>query len=87
MEQIVVDKNLERYQQTGKIDIYYLNSLSYTGQDGLLRLYEMDKDYPELQQLVDVMDLQPPTSWQSYNFTREKVLKKLRDMDLTVKNN
>ncbi len=40
VEKMIVSKNIERYEQTGKIDIHYLNSLSYTGVLGLIDLYE-----------------------------------------------
>src|SRR5690606_31641698 len=52
LEEIIVENNLERYEETGKIDIYYLNYLSYTGIDGLITLYEEDPDYPELKEIL-----------------------------------
>ncbi len=39
LEKIIVTKNIERYEQSGKIDIYHLNSLSYSGVNGLIDLY------------------------------------------------
>lgn len=87
IEQIVVDNNLERYEQTGKADVYYLDSLSYTGWDGLIELYEMDPDYPDLQAVLQErqqwVEQQPQGSWQSFNFKRQKVTQKLEELDLT----
>ncbi|HYK74722.1 MAG TPA: DUF4173 domain-containing protein, partial [Pseudoneobacillus sp.] len=40
LEQLVVNENLERYEKTGKVDIDYLNSMSYTGWSGLMDLYQ-----------------------------------------------
>lgn len=86
IEQIVVDNNIERYQQTGKIDIYYLDSLSYTGTDGLITLYEMGEDDPELLNILhqrkEWIEQHPQSSWQSFNFTKQKTMEKLKELDL-----
>jgi len=86
MEQLIVDKNLERYEQTGKIDVYYLDSLSYSGWNGLIQLYEMEEDYPALQQILKERQEwhadQPNAKWQSINFAKQKVTKKLEELDL-----
>lgn len=86
IEQMVVDKNIERYQQTGKIDIHYLDSLSYTGLEGLISLYELGEDDPELLNILhrqkQWVDLHDQTSWQSFNFTKQKAVKKLRELHL-----
>lgn len=80
LDQIVVNKNLERYEEVGKIDIYYLESQSYTGIDGLMRLYEKNPDYPELKQLLQRIELEELPNWQSYNITKHKVTKKFNEM-------
>lgn len=88
IEQIIVDNNLERYEETGKIDIHYLNSLSYTGLDGLMELYEKEPDYPELEGMLQNRQMQQEHSdseqkaWPSFNFTIEAVTEKLKDLDL-----
>ncbi|MEC5425531.1 DUF4173 domain-containing protein [Virgibacillus sp. C22-A2] len=86
IEQIIVDKNLERYKQIEKIDIYYLSTLSYTGTDGLIKLYERREDYPELKDMLrakqERLKQQDQTSWQSFNFTKQKVIEKLQNLEL-----
>ncbi|SHF70870.1 protein of unknown function [Ornithinibacillus halophilus] len=86
LEKIVVNNNLERYEETGKIDIYYLNHLSYTGLDGLMDLYEIDPDYPELKQILidrkQSLDGMKNESWQSFNVMKQKVTNRLNELDL-----
>lgn len=86
IEQIIVDNNLNRYENTGKIDIHYLNSLSYTGLNGLIALYEMEPEYPELENMLNKrkqqMESQPNGSWQAFNFTRQKVTEKMRELNI-----
>ena len=52
VEQMVVAENIDRYEQTGKIDIHYLNSLSYTGVLGLIDLYEENSQLPGLKNIL-----------------------------------
>lgn len=86
MSKIVVDKNIERFEQTGKIDIDYLDSLSYTGINGLIQLYELDKDNSELASLLldrkDWINKDSGDSWQSFNFAKQKVTNKLNALDI-----
>ena len=49
LDKIVVDKNIARFETTGKIDIHYLNSLSSTGILGLIELYEKNPGVPGLE--------------------------------------
>ncbi|WP_058306711.1 DUF4153 domain-containing protein [Gracilibacillus massiliensis] len=86
LEEMIVENNLERYQETEKIDIYYFDSLSYSGIDGLITLYEMEPDYPELRNLlqlrkerIDTLDLD---TWQSFNFKKQQVVERLRELEL-----
>jgi hypothetical protein len=86
LEQIVVDKNMDRYEETGKIDIQYLNNLSATGILGLIELYEK---YPEIDGLGDLLKQHKVDnsyikndSWQSYNFTRNKTVERLDEMSI-----
>ncbi|MFD1851692.1 DUF4153 domain-containing protein [Oceanobacillus bengalensis] len=86
IERIIVDGNLERFKETEKIDLYYLNSLSYTGVDGLIELYEIDPNYPELEYMLvnrkyEVLNRSDET-WQSFNFTKERVIEDLEELDL-----
>ncbi|WP_084710674.1 DUF4153 domain-containing protein [Ornithinibacillus californiensis] len=86
LEEIIVENNLERYEETGKIDIYYLNALSYTGIDGLITLYEQDPNYPELRTLLQhrkqmIGNLEIKT-WQSFNFKKQQVIERLEELEL-----
>lgn len=85
LEKIVVNNNLERYEETGKIDIDYLNQLSYTGLDGLIDLYEKDPHFPELKSLLvdrqkDWEDREEK-SWQSFNVLKQKVTERMKEFD------
>ena len=86
IEQIIVDQNLERYEWTEKIDINYLNSLSYTGVDGLIELYEMEPGYQGLRRILikrqDWLEAQSDKSWQSFNITKQRVKQRLENLQL-----
>lgn len=89
VEQFIVDKNFERYEATGKIDIYYLGSLSYTGWNGLIALYEEDQSLVEVEDELIYMKRQVNNeyrrSWQSFNFAREKFKDNIEQLDLPEK--
>src|SRR5699024_8553065 len=59
---------------------------SYTGVDGLIKLYEMKEDDPELESILlrkkEWINQDIDQSWQSFNFTRQKVVQKLNELDL-----
>lgn len=83
IDQIVVNENIGRYEQTGKIDIHYLNSLSYTGVLSLIDLYEKDLKINGLSETLKERQASgnsEKTPWQSYNLTRDHALKELRDL-------
>ena len=86
LEEIIVENNLERYEDTGKIDIYYLNSLSYSGIDGLITLYEQDPNYPELKMILqsrkEMIGYLELDNWQSFNFKKQQVVERLRELEL-----
>ncbi|MDR7077644.1 hypothetical protein J2Y03_002668 [Neobacillus niacini] len=85
VEQMVVSENIERYEQTGKIDIHYLNSLSYTGVLGLIDLYEENSQLPGLKNILlerknaANFDMIP---WQSYNLKRVQANQELNKIQL-----
>ena len=84
VEKIVVENNIDRYEQSGKIDLYYLNSLSYTGVLGLVKLYEVNEGIPELKEILKERKnsiLLQNDSWQSYNLKRELTHEKLKTLD------
>lgn len=85
-DQIVVDRNIARYETTGKIDIHYLNSFSSTGILGLIELYETNPDVPGLKALLKQRKAEReylhPDTWQSQNLVRDKAYKRLGELDL-----
>ncbi|MGJ7921690.1 DUF4153 domain-containing protein [Neobacillus sp. LXY-4] len=85
VEKIVVTKNIERYEQTGKIDPVYLNSLSYSGVLGLMELYEKNSEIPGVKELLQERKnnlSNESVSWQSYNLKRELAIKKLQKLEI-----
>ena len=84
-DRIVVDRNIDRFEETGKIDIAYLESLSSTGILGLIELYEKKPDVPGLEDLLKQRQAEreyiKSDSWQSRNFAREQAYKKLGEID------
>ncbi|KHE73228.1 DUF4153 domain-containing protein [Halobacillus sp. BBL2006] len=88
VEKWTVQQNLERFEETEKIDVYYLSSLSYTGVDGLLNLYEKAPEYPNLEEVLKERKqrlLSSPinqwNSWQSFNIQKYKVLERLEEWE------
>lgn len=86
IEQLIVDKNMKRYEETGKIDIHYLNSLSYIGWNGLIDFYKIEPHFPELKETLlerkeRVLD-NSSESWQSFNFAKKKVLEEFDQLDI-----
>ncbi|MGD7043851.1 DUF4153 domain-containing protein [Jeotgalibacillus proteolyticus] len=83
---IVVDRNLERYTLTGKIDLNYLNQMSDTGKLGLIKLYQINPDVTGLEDLVVAIrgeKLQNQSGeWQSYNLTEEQLIRKLQELTI-----
>jgi hypothetical protein len=85
VEQIIVTKNIERYEQSGKIDVHYLNSLSYSGIQGLIQLYEKNPQLPDLKNIL--LDRQNEANlnkipWQSYNLKRIQANEELKKLQL-----
>lgn len=86
LEEIIVENNLERYEETGKIDIHYFDYIGAEGVKGLITLYELDPEYPELKHLLRVnkrqLENMTDESWQSYNFTRQEAKELLKELEL-----
>ncbi|WP_318502380.1 DUF4173 domain-containing protein [Bacillus sp. T3] len=85
VNQFIVTKNIERYEQTGKIDPYYLNSLSYTGVLGLIQLYDKNSEIPGLKDLLKERKTfltDKDASWQSHNLQRKLAIEKLKELQL-----
>jgi hypothetical protein len=85
LDQLVVSKNIDRFKESGKIDIQYMNSLSYTGVSGLIYLYEKDPNIPNLvgtlKQRQDQFNHEEG-SWQSFNLKRQQVKQELHNLKL-----
>jgi hypothetical protein len=85
LDTIVVKENMVRYETSGKMDVHYLNSMSYTGVLGLIDLYEKDKDVPDLKAVLQERKTEALTAihpWQSYNLKREQAYEKLKKLSL-----
>src|SRR5699024_12194071 len=86
IEKILVDQNSTRFGAPGKIDLGYLDALSYAGVDGLIQLYEIQKDIPGLHSILkerqQMAESQSQERWQSFNVTKQNALKKLKSLDL-----
>lgn len=85
VEKIVVTKNIDRYEQTGKVDLHYLNSLPTTGVLGLIELYEKNSEIPGLKEILKERKkhaYEETSNWQSYNLKRELAKEKLKQLEL-----
>ena len=86
LEETIVENNIERYEETGKIDLYYLNRLGGEGLKGLIYLYEQDPDIPELKEILaenqERFTRDETPSWQSFNFTRNEARSLLKELEL-----
>ncbi|MFL6559056.1 MAG: DUF4173 domain-containing protein, partial [Bacillus sp. (in: firmicutes)] len=85
LDKIVVNENMNRYEFSGKIDVHYLNNLSYTGELGLIDLYEKDKNIPDLKTILLERKKEALTEdlpWQSYNLKREQVFSELKKLEI-----
>ncbi|WP_045521886.1 DUF4153 domain-containing protein [Neobacillus niacini] len=85
VEQIIVTKNIERYEQSGKIDLHYLNSLSHTGILGLIEIYEENPQLPGLKNILLERKNEANLGyvpWQSYNLKRTQANEELRKLHL-----
>jgi hypothetical protein len=85
LNQIVVSKNIDRFEESGKIDIQYMNSLSYTGISGLISLYEKDPNIPNLKTTLKQRQEQfkyDSGSWKSFNLKKQQVKRELFKLNL-----
>ncbi|RDU35736.1 DUF4173 domain-containing protein [Neobacillus piezotolerans] len=82
VDKIVVERNLDRFEETGKIDLHYLAYMSDAGTLGLIKLYREQPETPGLRGLLLEKKKSLPESerWQSYNLTREKAKEALKQL-------
>lgn len=87
VEKFIAEKNWERYEATAEIDVHYLSYLSSAGMDVLLRVYEDNPNYPELDEAVESMrdwdEYGENQSWQSFNISKYMMNKKIDKIDFT----
>lgn len=79
---VIARSNLEQFKQTGKIDVFYISTLSADAQLGKIEVYKMLEG--EEQQVMgqflqeDKVDLvRNSANWQSFNFSRARAFKSL----------
>jgi hypothetical protein len=85
LDKIVVKENMNRYETSGKIDVHYLNNLSYRGVLGLVDLYEKDKNIPDLKKILQERKQEADAEnlpWQSYNLKREQAFSELKKLNI-----
>ncbi len=73
-DKIIAHNNINMYFKTGKLDIYYLQNLSYDAIPEIVRLSE-DNNQEIARQVKDYMlsekqDLSKERPWQSFNYSR-----------------
>ena len=85
VDAIIARKNIERYFETGKIDLDYLQKLSYDAIPELMRLRTPD-DEDIVSKTIAVFlrnkqaELHSKSSWQSYNFSKAKAKRILSEL-------
>jgi hypothetical protein len=83
---IIAKNNINRYFETGQIDMVYLKGLSYDAVPEMQRLFmsvEVSPDPKEKQMAKEILeyfkerkvDLKNQKSWQSYNISKDKAEK------------
>lgn len=82
----IVESNTQQYNQTGKIDVYYLTDLSADGVPGAIELYKKleGKDREDLRIFFENQkyDLQTNSGdWQSANLSRVRALRLLNEFE------
>lgn len=86
IEQFIINKNMDRYEETGKIDLHYLRDLTGAGTIALIDLYEKDPGLEDLEEIIlnekaYVKEL-GKTPWQSFNFVRDRLKKELLQFEV-----
>ncbi|MFA9560564.1 DUF4153 domain-containing protein [Evansella sp. AB-rgal1] len=80
IDSIIVEKNIERYEATGKIDIEYLGSLSYSAVPALVELYDSEPENKELERVLEEKQANlADDRWQSFNLSRENAKRALKN--------
>lgn len=80
----IAKSNIDRYQQTGKLDTVYLTNLSNDAAPQLIRLLDVDDHgirkaaYSELKRRQE--ELKQPTDWQSFNLMNWQTKRRLAEL-------
>ncbi|TYS18694.1 DUF4173 domain-containing protein [Rossellomorea vietnamensis] len=85
LNRLIVQKNLDRYQETEKLDLFYLQQISAAGTLGLIELYEENPDMPGLKEALiqeKVEAEKNKESWQSSNLVRKQEREALKDLEI-----
>ncbi|WP_141430531.1 DUF4153 domain-containing protein [Bacillus sp. 03113] len=84
VDQMIVSKNINRYEHTGKIDTAYLSTLSYAAIPKLVELYKHDPSTPGLKSLLinkrDELTYES-TTWQAFNLSKQKAALLLKEIE------
>lgn len=80
----IAQRNIERFNQSGKIDVHYLGKLSADAVPEILRVYNRldDPDKVELKKLLDTKKAwleKQQAHWQTFNFSRNRALNALNN--------
>ncbi|WP_416150674.1 DUF4153 domain-containing protein [Salipaludibacillus sp. HK11] len=84
IDSIIVKNNIERFEATEKIDVQYLDQLSYSAIPEVVELY---KKHPDIDGLEDMLINKKEeinnekAAWQSYNLSRENAKRSLNELD------
>ncbi|ADU30564.1 DUF4153 domain-containing protein [Evansella cellulosilytica] len=83
VDQMIVNNNLTRYEETGKIDIHYLGTLSYSAVPALVDLYESEPHNNDLKEILIMKDKELSNeNWKSFNISRVKAREALKNIKL-----
>lgn len=86
IDAFIAKKNIERYHDTGKIDISYLTSLSYEAVPYLIELRKVNDT--EIREAINEelknrrIELNKLKHWSEFNFSRNKADKLLKDIGI-----
>ena len=77
IDAMIAKNNVDRYFETGKIDFYYLTTLSYDAVPQISRLLETENSYIRIQvedYFINLKkELNKETSWQEFNLSKNKI--------------
>ncbi|MGM0845249.1 MAG: DUF4153 domain-containing protein [Bacillota bacterium] len=82
---LIVQKNLERYQETERVDLFYFQQISAAGTLGLIELYEENPDVPGLREALIKEKKNAENnkeSWQSGNLVKKQAREALNEIEI-----